>query len=67
MHGATTTSAELIFIAHLSSDLALRQMPQQQHIWTPEDDWTGLINQRHRRRLQNRLNQRHYRMYATHA
>jgi hypothetical protein len=47
--------------AHSSLDLSLRQMPQRQLLRAPEDDWTGVIDQQKRRRLQNRLNQRKYR------
>jgi hypothetical protein len=49
--------------AHSSFDLSLRQMPHQHLLRAPEDDWTGVIDQQKRRRLQNRLNQRKYRMY----
>ncbi|RAO73683.1 uncharacterized protein BHQ10_009695 [Talaromyces amestolkiae] len=48
--------------AQSSSALSLRQMPQQQLLREPEDDWTGVIDQQKRRRLQNRLNQRKYRL-----
>ncbi|PCG97586.1 Protein of unknown function DUF3425 [Penicillium occitanis (nom. inval.)] len=48
--------------AHSSLDLSLRQMPQRQLLRAPEDDWTGVIDQQKRRRLQNRLNQRKYRL-----
>ncbi|GKZ21301.1 hypothetical protein AbraCBS73388_006976 [Aspergillus brasiliensis] len=44
-----------------SNTVTLRPMPQLEHLWTPEDDWTGVIDRTHRRRLQNRLNQRAYR------
>ncbi|GLA09511.1 hypothetical protein AnigIFM60653_011840 [Aspergillus niger] len=44
-----------------SNTVTLRPMPQLQHLWTPEDDWTGVSDRTHRRRLQNRLNQRAYR------
>ncbi|PYI07002.1 hypothetical protein BO78DRAFT_367731 [Aspergillus sclerotiicarbonarius CBS 121057] len=37
-------------------------MPQQGNIWAAEDDWTGVTDRQRRRRLQNRLNQRTYRM-----
>lgn len=40
-------------------------MPQLEHLWTPEDDWTGVSDRIHRRRLQNRLNQRAYRMSSS--
>lgn len=45
-----------------STTVALAQMPQQNHLWVPEDDWTGVVDRQKRRRLQNRLNQRAYRM-----
>ncbi|KAI2819933.1 hypothetical protein CBS63078_8602 [Aspergillus niger] len=44
-----------------SNTVTLRPMPQLEHLWTPEDDWTGVSDRTHRRRLQNRLNQRAYR------
>ncbi|PWY78888.1 hypothetical protein BO83DRAFT_406543 [Aspergillus eucalypticola CBS 122712] len=44
-----------------SNIVTLRSMPQLEHLWTPEDDWTGVSDRTHRRRLQNRLNQRAYR------
>ncbi|RAH58400.1 hypothetical protein BO85DRAFT_468117 [Aspergillus piperis CBS 112811] len=44
-----------------SNTVTLRPMPQLEHLWTPEDDWTGVSDRIHRRRLQNRLNQRAYR------
>lgn len=57
-------------IAHRVSQLApdseaipLAQMPQQVGVRKPEDDWTGVISQNERRKLQNRLNQRAYRAY----
>ncbi|PKX96914.1 bZIP transcription factor [Aspergillus novofumigatus IBT 16806] len=36
-------------------------MPQREHLWKLEDDWTGVIDRTRRRQLQNRLNQRAYR------
>ncbi|OJK00077.1 hypothetical protein ASPACDRAFT_1880550 [Aspergillus aculeatus ATCC 16872] len=45
-----------------ATTVTLAQMPQQNHLWVPEDDWTGVVDRRRRRRLQNRLNQRAYRM-----
>ncbi|KZF23103.1 hypothetical protein L228DRAFT_259977 [Xylona heveae TC161] len=41
--------------------IPLTYMPQQACIWKPGDDWTGVVNQKERRRLQNRQNQRIYR------
>ena len=38
-------------------------MRQQAGNWAPEDDWTGVTDQKERRKLQNRLNQRAYRTY----
>ncbi|KAL4889426.1 hypothetical protein BDV59DRAFT_195688 [Aspergillus ambiguus] len=37
-------------------------MPQQADIQLVEEDWTGVIDQKTRRKLQNRLNQRRYRL-----
>ncbi|RMJ27312.1 hypothetical protein PHISP_01826 [Aspergillus sp. HF37] len=49
-----------------SSDvIPLTRMPQQTGVWTPDDDWTGIISQMERRKLQNRQNQRAYRASAT--
>jgi hypothetical protein len=38
------------------------QMPQQTEVRGPDDDWTGLTDTAERRKRQNRLNQRIYRM-----
>lgn len=43
------------------SPLALQAMPQQHHIHSQDDDWTGVTSTSERRKLQNRLNQRAYR------
>ncbi|KAE8155125.1 hypothetical protein BDV25DRAFT_126064 [Aspergillus avenaceus] len=43
------------------SVILLSHMPQQAHVWTMDDDWTGTIDRQERRRLQNRQNQRAYR------
>ncbi|GFG26223.1 hypothetical protein IFM61606_06196 [Aspergillus udagawae] len=48
-------------IAAASNTVTLRPMPQLEHLRKLEDDWTGVIDRTHRRRLQNRLNQRAYR------
>jgi hypothetical protein len=48
-------------IAPESKVIALATMPQQTGVRTAEDDWTGVINPKERRKLQNRLNQRRYR------
>ncbi|CAG8026624.1 unnamed protein product [Penicillium olsonii] len=42
--------------------IQLVRMSQQAAIRKPEDDWTGTIDRAERRKLQNRLNQRTYRM-----
>lgn len=52
-------------IEHTASDGALihlAHMPQQAHVWKPDDDWTGVMDPKERRRLQNRQNQRKWRM-----
>ncbi|KAI9040592.1 bZIP transcription factor [Aspergillus affinis] len=41
--------------------IPLCQMPQQVGARKAEDDWTGIINRKERRKLQNRLNQRRFR------
>ncbi|KAJ5465169.1 uncharacterized protein N7458_000855 [Penicillium daleae] len=49
----------------MSSDSAiipLSQMPQQTGIRTQKDDWTGIVDRTERRKLQNRLNQRAFRL-----
>jgi hypothetical protein len=53
MADAPVTNNETITLAH---------MPQQAHVWRAEDDWTGVIDRKERRRLQNRQNQRKWRM-----
>ncbi|KAJ9483578.1 hypothetical protein VN97_g9823 [Penicillium thymicola] len=45
-----------------NQQIELIRMSQQAAIRKPEDDWTGIINRTERRKLQNRLNQRIYRM-----
>ncbi|KAJ5647979.1 hypothetical protein N7490_004351 [Penicillium lividum] len=50
---------------HISSELPiipLSKMPQQAGVQKGQDDWTGIINRKERRKLQNRLNQRSYRL-----
>ncbi|KAL4922058.1 hypothetical protein BDW62DRAFT_76872 [Aspergillus aurantiobrunneus] len=44
-----------------ASLIALAHMPQQVHVWAPGDDWTGVVDRRERRKLQNRQNQRKWR------
>ena len=38
--------------------IKIGQMPQQNEVREPDDDWTGLNDPKARRKLQNRLNQR---------
>ncbi|PWY91646.1 hypothetical protein BO94DRAFT_623062, partial [Aspergillus sclerotioniger CBS 115572] len=47
---------------HLPAHVPLTHMPQQGNLWSAEDDWTGVTDRHRRRQLQNRLNQRTYRM-----
>jgi len=42
--------------------IPLDKMPQQAGVRDAKDDWTGVISRKERRKLQNRLNQRRYRM-----
>lgn len=46
-----------------SSIIRLEHMPQQAWVRTARDDWTGIIDRKERRRLQNRHNQRAYRKH----
>ncbi|KAJ5553494.1 hypothetical protein N7494_002872 [Penicillium frequentans] len=41
--------------------IPLAKMPQQAGVQKAQEDWTGIINRKERRKLQNRLNQRRYR------
>lgn len=41
--------------------IPLAKMPQQVGVQKTQEDWTGIINRKERRKLQNRLNQRRYR------
>ncbi|KAL3433233.1 hypothetical protein BDV09DRAFT_196963 [Aspergillus tetrazonus] len=41
--------------------IPLTHMPQQAHVWKADDDWTGVVDRRERRKLQNRQNQRKWR------
>ncbi|KAJ5698417.1 hypothetical protein N7462_000422 [Penicillium macrosclerotiorum] len=43
--------------------IPLSRMPQQASVRDAGDDWTGVINRKERRRLQNRLNQRRFLPY----
>ncbi|KAB8275238.1 hypothetical protein BDV30DRAFT_225280 [Aspergillus minisclerotigenes] len=45
-----------------SSIIRLEHMPQQAWVRTAGDDWTGIIDRKERRRLQNRHSQRAYRL-----
>ncbi|KAE8389427.1 hypothetical protein BDV23DRAFT_184501 [Aspergillus alliaceus] len=49
-------------VATKSSTIRLEHMPQQAWVWAPGDDWTGVIDRSERRKLQNRHNQRAYRL-----
>ncbi|KAJ5661892.1 uncharacterized protein N7477_009508 [Penicillium maclennaniae] len=42
--------------------IPLDRMPQQAGVRRAQDDWTGIVNRTERRKLQNRLNQRRYRL-----
>ncbi|KAL5000876.1 hypothetical protein BDV10DRAFT_29453 [Aspergillus recurvatus] len=48
------------------SIIPLTHMPQQAHVWNADDDWTGIVDRRERRKLQNRQNQRKWRMNLSH-
>ena len=50
----------------VSAVIAVNFMPQQAQVLQPEDDWTGVVSTAKRRRLQNRLNQRAYRLFPSH-
>ncbi|KAL4930289.1 bZIP transcription factor [Aspergillus undulatus] len=41
--------------------ITLAHMPQQANVWAPDDDWTGVVDRKERRKLQNRQNQRKWR------
>ncbi|KAL4969887.1 bZIP transcription factor [Aspergillus stella-maris] len=41
--------------------IMLSHMPQQLNVWAPDDDWTGIVDRKERRKLQNRQNQRKWR------
>ncbi|PLB52107.1 hypothetical protein P170DRAFT_401977 [Aspergillus steynii IBT 23096] len=49
-----------------SSVIRLEHMPPQAKIWQSSDDWTGVIDRKQRRKLQNRQNQRAYRRRRKH-
>lgn len=53
-----------LFVNRNGSGLAIdvEVMPQLLEAQNPRDDWTGMINTSERRKRQNRLNQRAYRM-----
>jgi hypothetical protein len=44
--------------------LQLERMPQQAGVRTLDDDWTGRSDTAQRRRLQNRIHQRTFRMFT---
>ncbi|KAJ5220627.1 uncharacterized protein N7469_009514 [Penicillium citrinum] len=46
--------------------IPLDKMPQQAGVRDAKDDWTGVISRKERRKLQNRLNQRRYRLRKQH-
>lgn len=46
--------------------IALRMSSQRRSVW-PDEDWSGITEQKTRRRLQNRLNQRARRKSASHS
>ncbi|KAI9372823.1 hypothetical protein BJX61DRAFT_542333 [Aspergillus egyptiacus] len=43
------------------SIIPLAHMPQQTHVWQADDDWSGIVDRKERRKLQNRQNQRKWR------
>lgn len=45
--------------------ISLGKMPQQAGVREAREDWTGVINRKERRKLQNRLNQRRFRKYSS--
>ena len=45
--------------------ISLGKMPQQAGVREAREDWTGVINRKERRKLQNRLNQRRFREYSS--
>lgn len=64
----TTTDAEHPVATPARRDhLIIQDMPQRAHIFTPTDDWTGVTSTQQRRKLQNRLNQRAWRLYTTYS
>lgn len=47
----------------MTNQILVRHMPQQIHAWTPDDDWTGVVDRKERRKLQNRQNQRKWSIF----
>lgn len=55
----------MLLALDIPCEITLASMSQQEGVWVPKDDWTGIVDRAERRKLQNRLNQRAYRMIPT--